>query len=60
VDNLEAVDWAYNNAGGGISADQGDPNAVPEPGSKALALLALGSAGVLAWRRRRTETALSP
>jgi hypothetical protein len=53
VDDLETVDWAYNNAGGGISAEQG---AVPEPSSKALALLALGSAGVLAWRKRRQET----
>jgi hypothetical protein len=51
---VELIDYAYNNAGGGINADQGDPNPVPEPGSKALALLALGSAGVLAWRKRRS------
>jgi hypothetical protein len=49
VDDLEAIDWAYNNAGGGINAGQGV--SVPEP--SALGLLAMGSAGVLAWRRRR-------
>jgi hypothetical protein len=47
-DGLEVIDWAYNNAGG-LSAGQGVT--VPEP--SALGLLAMGSAGVLAWRRRR-------
>jgi hypothetical protein len=51
-DELQAIDWAYNNAGGGINAGQ---TSVPEP--SALGLLALGSAGVLAWRRRRETTA---
>ncbi len=54
-DALEVVDWAYNDAGGGITAGQTVGPSVPEP--SALGLLALGSAGVLAWRRRRNETA---
>ncbi|MBV9656513.1 MAG: PEP-CTERM sorting domain-containing protein [Verrucomicrobia bacterium] len=49
---VEAIDWAYNDAGGGINAGQGIPP-VPEPSSKALALLALGAGGVLAWRKAR-------
>jgi hypothetical protein len=49
-DEFKAIDWAYNDAGGGINA--GQTTAVPEP--SALGLLAMGSAGVLAWRRRRT------
>jgi hypothetical protein len=52
ADGVEVIDWAYNDAGGGISAGQ-TTNAVPEPGTTALALLAAGSAGVLAWRKRR-------
>ncbi len=47
-DELTVIDWAYNDAGGGISA--GQETAVPEP--SALGLLAMGSAGLLAWRRR--------
>jgi hypothetical protein len=51
VDAIEAIDWAYNNTPGApINAGQ-----VPEPGSLSLALLATGSAGLLAWRRRRRE-----
>ena len=57
-DGVEVIDWAYNDAGGGISAGQ-TTNAVPEPGTKALALLALGSAGVLAWRKRRQDAGSS-
>jgi hypothetical protein len=49
-DELEIIDWAYNNAGGGISAGE---QPAPEPGSAALALFALGAAGIQAWRRRR-------
>jgi MYXO-CTERM domain-containing protein len=52
VDELEIIDWAYNNAGGPISAGQ-ETSTTPEPGSAALALFALGAAGLLAWRRRR-------
>jgi hypothetical protein len=51
-DEITAIDWAYNDAGGGINAGQGIPSAVPEP--SALSLMAIGSAGVLAWRRRRS------
>jgi hypothetical protein len=53
-DELTVIDWAYNDAGGGITAGQ-TTDAVPEPSTKALALLALGSAGVLAWRKRRGQ-----
>jgi hypothetical protein len=53
--NVTAIDWAYNDvAGAPINAGQ-TSSAVPEP--SALGLLALGSAGVLAWRRRRTAPA---
>jgi MYXO-CTERM domain-containing protein len=52
ADELEIIDWAYNNAGGPISAGQ-EVSTVPEPGSTALALFALGAPGLLAWRRRR-------
>jgi hypothetical protein len=55
---LTAIDWAYNDvAGAPIFAGEGLPQAVPEPSTMALALLAAGSAGVLAWRRRRQEAA---
>ena len=50
-DQLTAIDWAYNSTPGeSILAGQ---TAVPEPGSLSLALLAAGSAGVLALRKRR-------
>jgi hypothetical protein len=49
-DELKILGYAYNDASGApINAGQGA--SVPEP--SALGLLALGSAGVLAWRRRR-------
>ena len=61
-----AISWAYNDvAGAPISAGQiynDAPGPVPpnstvsvEPASAALSLLAAGSNGVLAWRRRRQE-----
>jgi hypothetical protein len=46
---IQALDWAYNDASlAPIAAAEG-----PEPGTAALALLASGAAGLLAWRRRR-------
>ncbi len=49
---IQALDWAYNDtAFGPIAAGEGA--AAPEPGTAALALLASGAVGLLAWRRRR-------
>jgi len=54
LDQITATDWAYENvAGGSILAGQTTGAAVPEPGSMSLSVLALGSVGVLALRRRR-------
>jgi hypothetical protein len=51
VTEIQALDWAYNDIPfAPITAGEG---AVPEPGTAALALLATGAAGLLAWRRRR-------
>jgi hypothetical protein len=47
------VDYAWGDVGTSIVA--GQEAQVPEPGS--LGLLALGGAGLLAWRSRRTKTA---
>jgi hypothetical protein len=44
------VDYAWGDAGTQIATGQ-----VPEPGS--LALLAVGAAGLLAWRKQRSKTA---
>lgn len=44
------VDYAWGDAGDQIATGQ-----IPEPGS--LALLAIGAAGLLAWRRQRAKTA---
>jgi hypothetical protein len=49
LDTVTIMDWAYNDV-----ADQPmRAGQIPEPGTLSLSLLALGSAGVLAWRRRR-------
>ncbi|HWB99336.1 MAG TPA: PEP-CTERM sorting domain-containing protein [Bryobacteraceae bacterium] len=53
--SVTAIDWAYDTAGESIVA--GDTGlAAPEPGTTAMALLAAGAAGVLAWRRRKTQS----
>jgi hypothetical protein len=57
AEELELISWAYNNvAGASIYAGQttATPSA-PEPGTEALSLLALGAAGILAFRKRRNE-----
>ena len=46
------IDYAYNETPG-QSIETGQESATPEPGAKAMMLLAAGFAGVLAWRRRR-------
>jgi hypothetical protein len=46
---IQALGWAYNDAAFGPIA----AGVTPEPSSAALALLASGAAGLLAWRRRR-------
>jgi hypothetical protein len=57
--SVNAIDWAYNDvAGQSILAGEGTPSAAPEPSTTAMALLAAGSAGVLAWRRRRQQAAV--
>jgi hypothetical protein len=48
-------DWAYDDSGAPIVAGAGA--AIPEPSSLALSLLAAGSAGVLAWRKRHRTAA---
>ncbi|MCU1235913.1 MAG: hypothetical protein JWP63_3880 [Candidatus Solibacter sp.] len=53
-----AIDWAYNDVTGqSIKAGEGVPSAAPEPSTISMALLAAGSAGVLAWRKRRKQIA---
>jgi PEP-CTERM motif len=55
---LTAIDWAYDNVANQpiTSGDEGLVASVPEPSSLALALLAAGVAGVLAWRQHRSAT----
>ncbi len=55
-EELKAIDWAYNDSGGSITAGQGIPSGAPEPGTAAMALLAMGAAGVLAWRKTRAQS----
>jgi hypothetical protein len=57
-DTIQARDWAINTTPGqGIYA--GTDQAVPEPGTLPLSLLALGAAGIAAWRKRRHASAAS-
>jgi hypothetical protein len=53
-DELEIIDSAYNNTPGG-AIDAGQTSSLPEPGTAALGLLALGAVGILALRKRRKE-----
>ena len=50
--SFTVVDYAYGDAGDSVDTGQ-----VPEPGS--LALLALGGAGLIAWRKRRSAKAIA-
>jgi hypothetical protein len=52
VDHLSALAYGYETTGSSILAGA---TAVPEPGTMALSLLALGSGSILAWRRRKRE-----
>ena len=54
INSLTAIDWAYETTPGlAIHAGQtAEQSGIPEPGTAALSLLALGAAGVLALRRR--------
>ena len=58
---FRVVDWAYQDAAGAqINAGEGRPsNAVPEPTSCALALIAMGAGGLAVHRRRRQEQQVS-
>ena len=59
--SFRVVDWAYQDAAGvSINAGEGAPsNAVPEPTSCALALIAMGAGGLAVHRRRRQEQQVS-
>jgi hypothetical protein len=51
ADAVTVLNWAYNDGSNPVNLGITVPGgSVPEP--SALGLLALGSAGVLAWRRR--------
>ncbi len=53
--SYRVVDWAYQNDGSAILAGEG-PTAVPEPTSSALALIAMGAAGLAIYRKRKQDT----
>lgn len=52
--SITAIDWAYDmTPNEAITAGETSVQTTPEPGTAALSLLAMGAAGILAWRRRR-------
>jgi hypothetical protein len=53
ANSINVIDYAYDTTGASIPAGLGSPT--PEPGTTALSLLALGAAGILAYRRRLKE-----
>ncbi len=55
VSSYRVVDWAYQNDGTAILAGEG-ATAVPEPTSSALALIAMGAAGLAIYRKRKQDT----
>ena len=52
--SYRVVDWAYQNNGTAILAGEG-ATAVPEPTSSALALIAMGAAGLAIYRKRKQD-----
>ena len=48
-------DWAYQTDGTPILAGDTGPTAVPEPTSSALALIAMGAAGLAIYRKRKQD-----
>jgi len=57
-DEAQVLGWAYNKSSGAvIDAGQTGVIATPEPAGVALGLLAIGAAGILAFRKRRNELA---
>jgi hypothetical protein len=54
LDQLEIISYAYNDVPG-APINAGQTSDVPEPGSLALGLLAIGASGLIAWRKCRAE-----
>jgi PEP-CTERM motif len=54
LDQLEIISYAYNGVPG-APINAGQTSNVPEPGSLALGLLAIGASGLIAWRKCRAE-----
>ncbi len=50
------IDYAFGDVGDRITAGQTSISNVPETGGS-LALLAIGAAGLVAWRARRSQAA---
>jgi hypothetical protein len=54
--NFKLLDYAYGDVGDSIAADQKSGHAMVT-GEGSLGLLALGAAGLLAWRKSKSQTA---